>query len=111
MGIEEGTLTVWDWASRTQGISGPIAIGSGDLGALSTDLGSPAGLPDVTGAPALASLGRYPVAGSLGRGGMGEVILVRDPDLGRELAAKVILQSQPERVAVEKFLLEAQVTG
>ena len=36
-------------------------------------------------------LGRYPVAGQLGAGGMGEVLQVRDDDLGREVASKVIL--------------------
>ncbi|MBI4616076.1 MAG: tetratricopeptide repeat protein [Planctomycetes bacterium] len=58
------------------------------------------------------ALGRYPVAGSIGKGGMGEVLLVRDPEIGRELAAKVILGGAgANRRLVEKFLLEAQVTG
>ncbi len=57
-------------------------------------------------------LARYEVAGSLGRGGMGEVLLVKDPEIGRELAAKVILPGRSDgRRALEKFLLEAQVTG
>ncbi|MBI4614746.1 MAG: serine/threonine protein kinase, partial [Planctomycetes bacterium] len=105
-------LTVMEWASRTQGISGPIALGSVDLvGGAATELVGSGPVAAGMAHPALASLGRYPVAGFLGRGGMGEILLVRDVDLGRELAAKVILQSEPERVVVEKFLLEAQVTG
>ncbi|MBI4618417.1 MAG: serine/threonine protein kinase, partial [Planctomycetes bacterium] len=62
-------------------------------------------------------LGRYPVRGTVGRGGMGEVLLVRDPEIGRDLAAKVILGGTgsagtlADRKALEKFLVEAQVTG
>ncbi|MBI4612363.1 MAG: protein kinase [Planctomycetes bacterium] len=69
---------------------------------------------EARGAPAAPdgpSLGRYPIAEELGRGGMGEILLVRDPDLGRELAAKVILGGRAERRVVEKFVIEAQVTG
>ncbi|MBI4616090.1 MAG: tetratricopeptide repeat protein [Planctomycetes bacterium] len=57
-------------------------------------------------------LGRYPVLGTIGKGGMGKVLLVRDPELGRELAAKVALGgASVDRRHLEKFLLEAQVTG
>ncbi|MBI4614651.1 MAG: hypothetical protein HY720_13655 [Planctomycetes bacterium] len=66
----------------------------------------------IAGPEALDRLGRYPALGSLGRGGMGEVLLVRDPEIGRELAAKVILGGTlADRKALEKFLVEAQVTG
>ncbi|MBI4612081.1 MAG: hypothetical protein HY720_00565, partial [Planctomycetes bacterium] len=70
-----------------------------------------AGAGGATG-PGQDRLGRYPALGSLGRGGMGEVLLVRDPEIGRELAAKVILGGTlADRKALEKFLVEAQVTG
>jgi len=55
-------------------------------------------------------LGRFPVIGTLGRGGMGEVLAVRDPELGRSMAAKVALD-QLDGPALQKFVLEAQVTG
>jgi len=55
-------------------------------------------------------LGRYPVTGHLGAGGMGEVLQVHDPDIGRELAAKVI-RGRADPKALAKFILEAQVTG
>ncbi|MBI4615485.1 MAG: protein kinase [Planctomycetes bacterium] len=62
--------------------------------------------------PGQERLGRYPALGSLGRGGMGEVLLVRDPEIGRDLAAKVILGGTlADQKALEKFLVEAQVTG
>ncbi|MBI4616745.1 MAG: hypothetical protein HY720_24245, partial [Planctomycetes bacterium] len=72
-----------------------------------------AGVRELIGGPeAPDHLGRYPALGSLGRGGMGEVLLVRDPEIGRELAAKVILGGTfPDRKALEKLLVEAQVTG
>ncbi|MBI4614535.1 MAG: serine/threonine protein kinase, partial [Planctomycetes bacterium] len=57
-------------------------------------------------------LGRYPVTGSLGKGGMGEVLLVEDPELGRDLAAKVIRGTgHADGRLLEKFLLEAKITG
>jgi len=55
-------------------------------------------------------LGRYAVVGRLGRGGMGEVLRVRDLELDREMAAKVMLELSDAR-QLEKFLLEARITG
>ncbi|MBI4614970.1 MAG: tetratricopeptide repeat protein [Planctomycetes bacterium] len=64
-----------------------------------------------TGEPA-AALGRYPVEGTLGRGGMGEVLRVRDPELGRSLAAKVMRRTAGEGEPLyQKFLAEARITG
>ncbi len=55
-------------------------------------------------------LGRYPVTGHLGAGGMGEVLQVRDEDVGREVAAKVVL-GEADGPMLAKFILEARVTG
>ena len=54
----------------------------------------------------------YEVRGRLGRGGMGEVLRVHDPDFDRPLALKVMraeLLGQPGAEA--RFLAEARVTG
>ncbi|MBN4054909.1 SUMF1/EgtB/PvdO family nonheme iron enzyme [Acidimicrobium ferrooxidans] len=55
-------------------------------------------------------LGRYRITGHLGAGGMGEVLQVRDEDVGREMAAKVILGDEMGS-ALSKFVQEAQITG
>lgn len=57
-----------------------------------------------------ARLGRHTVESSLGAGGMGEVLAVRDPALGRTVAAKVILGAAADEVR-ERFVREAQLTG
>ncbi len=56
------------------------------------------------------TLGRYPVTGFLGEGGMGQILQVRDEDVGREMAAKVI-RGQDSAQALTKFVREAQITG
>ena len=55
-------------------------------------------------------LGRYPVTGRLGVGGMGEVLSVRDSDLQRDVAAKVVRGRVDDR-QLWKFVLEARITG
>ncbi len=55
-------------------------------------------------------LGRYPVTGQLGAGGMGQVLAVRDQHLGRLIAAKVIRGCDAPEVQA-RFIQEAQITG
>ncbi len=55
-------------------------------------------------------IGPYGIEGTLGRGGMGVVYLARDPNLGREIALKVLpphLATDPEALA--RFRREAQM--
>jgi serine/threonine-protein kinase len=57
-------------------------------------------------------LGRYEVREEIGRGGMGAVLHGHDPDLGRDLAVKVLLPDrQHDPAAVSRFLEEAQIGG
>ena len=59
-----------------------------------------------------ASSGQLQLFGVLGRGGMGVVLRAHDPDLGRDLAVKVLrepLHDQPDMV--RRFVEEAQIGG
>ena len=63
-----------------------------------------------TRAPKVARIGRYPVTGVLGRGGIGEVLQVYDPDLGRAIAVKILRDSR-DPVMRRAFAFEARVLG
>jgi serine/threonine-protein kinase len=62
-------------------------------------------------APGVRS-GRYQLFGEIARGGMGAVLRARDPDLGRELAVKVLLDRHRDNPdLLRRFIEEAQVGG
>ncbi len=74
---------------------------------LETDLS-----PPLEQDPEEPPLGRYVVGGELGRGGMGQVLLVRDPDLRRNVALKTLLKSKKmSRRRIARFTTEAQLTA
>jgi serine/threonine protein kinase len=55
---------------------------------------------------------RYRIDGEIARGGMGALLKGRDPDLGRELAIKVLLEMhQDTPKMVRRFVEEAQIGG
>ena len=55
-------------------------------------------------------LARFDIVGHLGAGGMGEVLLARDDDLARDVAAKVI-RGDGDAYRMAKFFREARITG
>ena len=63
--------------------------------------------------PAPADRGvRVQLLGEIARGGMGVVLKGRDPDLGRDLAVKVLLETHKENPdLVRRFVEEAQIGG
>jgi tetratricopeptide (TPR) repeat protein len=64
------------------------------------------------GRPEPEQAGRFQLLGEIARGGMGAVLRGRDPDLGRELAVKVVLpQYHDDPVVLARFLAEAQLAG
>lgn len=67
-------------------------------------------------APALGSfpplVGRYRVSRELARGGMGAILAALDPDLGRDVAIKVLLEAHLGKPGYrERFVEEARITS
>jgi serine/threonine-protein kinase len=111
--------------------SGETADFGADSGALATLAGSIGGLPRVllrdtepeTGPsplerpdsperPTATEAGRYQLFGEIARGGMGAILKARDPDLGRELAVKVLLEKHRDHPDfLRRFVEEAQISG
>ncbi len=54
---------------------------------------------------------RYEPLRTIGEGGMGEVVLVRDHDIGRQVAVKRLKASANERSAVLRFAEEVRTVG
>ncbi len=55
---------------------------------------------------------RLLIFGEIARGGMGAILKGRDPDLGRDLAVKVLLESHRDKPElVRRFVEEAQIGG
>jgi serine/threonine-protein kinase len=58
------------------------------------------------------AFGRYQLSSEIGRGGAGVVLAGRDPDLGRDLAIKILLDAHVENPAMlRRFVEEAQIGG
>ena len=77
---------------------------------MASTLASPA--PPASPERELDSLGRFVVTRELGRGGMGRVVAAHDPELGRDIAVKVVLDPRhvpPSRLA--RFVVEARLTA
>jgi serine/threonine-protein kinase len=56
-------------------------------------------------------VGRYPISGEIARGGMGAILRGHDPNLGRDLAIKVLLDASNDPDQVRRFVEEAQIGG
>jgi len=62
--------------------------------------------------PLLPSSSRYQIVGELGRGGMGVVLKGRDPNLGRDIALKMLHDANAQNpLMIQRFVEEAQIGG
>jgi serine/threonine protein kinase len=77
------------------------------------DAGVPIVKPSSNEIPSANERGdRYQLFGEIARGGMGAVLKGRDPDLGRDLAVKVLLERHEDKPElVRRFVEEAQIGG
>lgn len=95
----------------------PVELKTGDLHD-SQAATRPAGADFTTRATGgMRSTARYNSAAELGRGGMGVVLKVRDTDLRREVAMKVVRSDRAQpgtqngNAVLRRFIEEAQITG
>ena len=73
---------------------------------------TPASREAAPAVPDAGTLGRFVVQGELGRGGMGRVLAVRDPELLRDVAIKTLLaKGDVDAVRLARFVAEAQITA
>jgi len=77
----------------------------GTVGEQSTDT------VDVSVSDQVHSIGGYPLRGVLGRGGMGVVYHVWDPDLQRDIALKMLNVGAPGGIAYARFVREARAVA
>jgi serine/threonine-protein kinase len=73
------------------------------------DTASAETLADEGEAGSQPSLPGYELGTLIGQGGMGEVVVARDPKIGREVAIKRMKAKAPPPEAVERFLREAKI--
>jgi serine/threonine protein kinase len=70
------------------------------------------GVSSTTGAETAAASSRYQAVRQIGEGGMGEVLLSRDPTIGRQVAVKRMKRQPIESPgAADRFMTEVQTTG
>jgi serine/threonine-protein kinase len=62
-------------------------------------------------APHRDTIDIYPVENTLGEGGMGQVLRVRDPDLNRRMALKIIKPKAATPEGLRRFMAEARLTA
>jgi serine/threonine-protein kinase len=100
-------MAPWDAAVGDTSAEGPTDEAEGQTGPHESGL-----RPDGDQPSTLIAAGRNRLLGEIGRGGMGAVHRGHDPDLGRDIAVKVLLEEhRREPEFVRRFLDEAQING
>jgi len=101
--------------SSTANTSSPLAAtyvaSASDLQSTGPTTSPGSGASSATGENA-AVASRYQTVRQIGEGGMGEVVLSRDPTIGRQVAVKRMKRQPVESPgAAERFMTEVQTTG
>jgi serine/threonine-protein kinase len=105
---EVESLLQFDWTNEPlRDASGSAAPASID--ASSADTGSPAAANRTLSTP--ERIGRFEVERLIGRGGMGQVYLARDPVIGRRVAIKLIASGVENETARRRLVREARTAG
>ncbi|MFN0134683.1 MAG: protein kinase domain-containing protein [Phycisphaerae bacterium] len=101
-------------AVETPGVIDTLTLTIGEMRrVILRDVESPSASP-VVGMPVggAARVGRYELQGEVGRGGVGVVYRTRDPDLGRDVALKVLRKEHADNPGMlQRFVEEAQIAG
>lgn len=100
-------------AEQAQPVDTPSSAGAASLLHAPTGRSPQVDAPTGIAGPDTPTLkGRYRVLGEIARGGMGIVLRARDPDLGRDVALKILGTELGERPDLEqRFIEEARIAG
>jgi serine/threonine protein kinase/formylglycine-generating enzyme required for sulfatase activity len=102
--------------SESDGTAGPLLSVAEIIGKLDLDLTITAGQLDARNfsdqSQDMGSIGRFSLRGELGRGGMGRVLHAWDPELGRSVAVKLVIDHRRVRPSqLARFVSEARITS
>ncbi len=104
---EAGTTDGWSVDGPHDGGTGTLPDPSGEIG---TQIESPVVRSPSSGR--LTARGHYQLMGEIGQGGMGTVFKAHDPELGRDLAVKVLHERhRATSDLIRRFIEEAQIGG
>ena len=108
-----GAETV-SWSAPSRGVIDTLAESAGPIVRVllrDTAIGEEPS-PVIRPTPGHDTSTRYRIDGEIARGGMGEILKGRDPDLGRDVAIKVLREDLRENGdLVRRFVEEAQIGG
>jgi serine/threonine-protein kinase len=113
--VEPGETNLWSEDDSHRSGTGTLEDPDGEVpdvlaGQTGAERESPVVRPPASGRP--TARGHYELLGEIGHGGMGTVFKGRDPDLGRDLAVKVLHpRHRNAGDLVRRFIEEAQIGG